>query len=306
MSFKPFSVVAPASTANLGPGYDSLGLALPIYQTVKIEPSDSWRVEYVQPEHQTLPGDEKNLIIKTVRHVEKKFNKTCPPAKLMVESDIPLSRGLGSSAAAISSGISIADQLLNLSLSQEEKIYLACEMEGHPDNVSASIAGGFTVSRYANGNLDTISVPVNGFSVIVLVPLTTLETKESREVIPKILDHRDAAMSSAAGNVLVASLLTGDFDKAGRAMMVDKFHEPHRSRFFPDLPDIKKTALAEGAFAVTISGAGPSIAVYAENVSAGHVASELENKFKSYTIHNLLPSDKGTVLYEKNENHLFA
>ncbi|WP_166786726.1 homoserine kinase [Jeotgalibacillus salarius] len=304
MTFSPFSVRTPASTANLGPGFDSIGLALPIFQTIDVEPGSSWSVSYDQQEFQHLPPDGSNLILKTIHKVARDAGMECPTAELYVRSDIPLSRGLGSSAAAIAAGVSIADRLMNLNLSIDEQIKAASEIEGHPDNVSASIAGGLTVSRYADHELTSISLPVEGFSVVIMAPENELETEKSRGVIPDTLKHHEAVLSSAAANVMVASLLVKDFRKAGQVMMKDGFHEPYRLNFFPQFEEIKEKSGDLGAFAVTISGAGPCIAVFAEDSASSCVSEQLTAMYPEFKVMQLKPVNQGTILNEYPSNRL--
>lgn len=303
MSFSPFTVKTPASTANLGPGFDSIGLALPIFQTIFVESAELLNVSYTQNDFQHLPTDESNLILNTIVKIARDAGKECPGASLTVSSDIPLSKGLGSSAAAIAAGIVIADRLMNLQLSTEEQIKAASAIEGHPDNVSASLAGGLTVSRY-DEELTSVSLPAEGFSVIILAPESELETKESRGVLPDKLAHADAVLASAAANVMVASLITGDFKKAGKVMMKDTFHEPYRKDFFPQLEEIKRQACESGAFAVTISGAGPCISIFAEDAKVSFVYDQLKNKYTGYQSIKLKPVNQGTLCIEHHLNRL--
>ncbi|MDZ5711866.1 homoserine kinase [Jeotgalibacillus haloalkalitolerans] len=304
MSFSPFTVKTPASTANLGPGFDSIGLALPIFQTIEVEPSSRWNVSYKQDEFQHLPVDDTNLILKTIQEVAAFAEKACPAATLTVSSDIPLSKGLGSSAAAIAAGIVIADRLMGLEMSLDEQIKTASDIEGHPDNVSASLAGGLTVSRYEDDELVSVSLPAEGFSVIIMAPEAELETKESRGVLPQSLTHRDAVLASAAANVMVASLITGNFKKAGSVMMKDTFHEPYRKPFFPQLEDIKDFACKSGAFAVTISGAGPCISIFAEDARVSPITEHLKGRYDGYQTIQLKPVNQGTLLIEQHLNRL--
>ncbi|MFB1080965.1 homoserine kinase [Jeotgalibacillus sp. JSM ZJ347] len=304
MSFSSFTVKTPASTANLGPGFDSIGLALPVIQSIHVESHSAWKVSYKGKEFQHLPTDETNLILKTIQKVAKDAGKSCPEAALTVSSEIPLSKGLGSSAAAIAAGITIADRLMNLQLSTDEQIRAASAIEGHPDNVSASLTGGLTVSRFEDDELVSVSIPVEGFSVLIMAPEEELETEESRGVLPEEMTHRSAVLTSAAANVLVASLITGDFNKAGKVMMKDTFHEPYRKAFFPQLEAIKETACYAGAFAVTISGAGPCISVFAENAKTGLIAERLGNQFAGFQIMTLKPVNQGTLITEHHVNRL--
>ena len=293
MSWKEFSVSVPASTANLGPGFDSIGLALDLYLSIYVSPASKWTVEYSDEGYQHLTNGEENLIVSTVIAVAERFNRSLLPVKLRVETDIPLSRGLGSSAAAIAGGIEIADRLLGLDLTMTEKVKIGSEMEGHPDNISASFLGGLTISYFDGNELEVIHVQQVDIGVVILVPSTEFLTTESRGLLPQSLDHHVATRGSAAGNVLSAALASGDWETAGRLMEKDTFHEPYRKNKFPDFDVIRQACKEAGAYGSTISGAGPSLFIATKSGDEERVANQLRGKFPHYECVVLKPSSVG-------------
>ncbi|HSO58006.1 MAG TPA: homoserine kinase [Paenisporosarcina sp.] len=293
MSWKEFSVSVPASTANLGPGFDSIGLALDLHLSIYVSPASKWTVEYRDEGYQHLTSGVDNLIVSTALAVAEQFNRSLSPAKLSVVTDIPLSRGLGSSAAAIAGGIEIADRLLGLDLPMTEKVKIGSAMEGHPDNVSASFLGGLTISYFDGNELEVIHVPHVEIGVVILVPPTEFLTTESRGLLPQSLEHRVATRGSAAGNVLSAALASGDWETAGRLMEKDTFHEPYRKNKFPDFEAIRQVGKDAGAYGSTISGAGPSLFIATKRGDEEGVATRLKDQFPHYECVVLKPSTVG-------------
>ena len=293
MSWKEFSVTVPASTANLGPGFDSIGLALDLHMFVHVSPADDWLVEYKDQGYQQIASGADNLIVATAQSVADKYDHPLPSAKLVVDTEIPLSRGLGSSASAIAAGIEIADRLIGLKLSMKEKLRIGTEMEGHPDNISASLLGGLTISYFDEEDLEIVHVPQVEIGVVILVPPTEFLTAESRNLLPEALQHATAIRGSASGNVMSAALVKGDWQTAGRMMQKDTFHEPYRKARFPDFDAIQESCHELGVFGTAISGAGPSLFIAVELGQENVIAEQLAEKFPLYECLVTRPSSKG-------------
>ena len=293
MNWRDFSVKVPASTANLGPGFDSIGLALDLYLTITVSPASEWSVEYDDSSYQQLPCGTDNLIVSTAQAVAERYDKRLPSAKLRVETDIPLGRGLGSSASAIAGGIELADHLLGLKLSLKEKVIIGSEMEGHPDNISASFLGGLTISYDDGESLETVHVPQVGIGVIILVPPSEFLTAESRGLLPGVLEHSMAVRGSAASNVLSAALISNDWKTAGRMMEKDTFHEPFRQSMFPDFEAIRFACREMGAFGSAISGAGPSLFIPVHKGDEAEISRKLKALFPHYECLITQPSEAG-------------
>ncbi|MCM3610438.1 homoserine kinase [Planococcus sp. MERTA32b] len=282
MSGKDFSVSVPASTANLGPGFDSIGLALDLYMTVHVTRASAWSVEYLTESYRSLSGASDNLLVTTIRYTADRYGREMPAAKLQVATDIPLGRGLGSSASAIAAGIEIADRLLALELPMHEKLVIGTELEGHPDNISASLLGGLTISHWDGKELAISHIKDVDIAAIILVPPVEFLTAESRGLLPEKLPYAAAIRSSAAANVFSAAVAGGDWKTAGRMMENDQFHEPFRKGRFSDFDDIRAVCRANGAYGSAISGAGPSLFIAVEPGRELELASVLKEKYPHY------------------------
>ncbi len=298
MGFPEFSVVVPASTANLGPGFDSAGLALSLYMTVHVSPSDAWKVSYEDAGFENLASGAENLIVTTVNDVANRHGRQAPCAALSVQSDIPLGKGLGSSAAAIAAGIEIANHLLSLDLSSYEKVRIGSELEGHADNVSAALLGGVTISHYDGEEIDLVHVPEAKMGAVILVPPKALRTEESRGLLPGQLRHEEATRSSAAGSVWAAAVVQDDWETAGRMMDKDMFHEPYRKALFSEFDAIRKACRDIGAYGMTISGAGPSLFVAVKQGTETDIAKQLAEQFSYYACLAVQASTVGAIVKE--------
>jgi len=296
MNVPGFSVVVPASTANLGPGFDSVGLALGLYMTVDVVASKVWEVSYVDDGFEGLTTGEDNLIVTTILNVAKRYEKTSPILKLVIKSDIPLGKGFGSSASAIAAGIEIVNHVLTLNLSVHEKVKLGSQLEGHADNVSAALLGGAVISYFDGENMDFVHVKNPEVGVVVLVPPNALATEDSRGLLPEQLSHKEAIRSSAAGCVLAAAIVQNDWGMVGQMMEKDGFHEPYRKRLFPDFDAIRLACKELGAYGMTISGAGPSLFVAVEAGLEDEVAEKLTALFSYYNCIAVRPSATGSMI----------
>lgn len=294
MSMSEFSVSVPASTANLGPGFDSVGMALGLYMTLQVSQSDQWEVSYEGNDFTSIATGEDNLIVKTSCHIAKKFNREMPTLKLVSKSEIPLGKGFGSSASAIAAGIVIADHVLDLQLTAEEKVFFGSQLEGHADNVAAALLGGVVVSYFDGERVDYIHVDNPRVGVVVLAPPKELATEDSRGLLPENLSHKEATRSSAAGSVLSAALVQNDWKTVGRMMEEDGFHEPFRKKLFPSFDEIREVCNAIGAYGMTISGAGPSLFVAVKEGEEEGIAKELAKHFTYYDCLAIQPSRTGT------------
>lgn len=291
-----FSVVVPATTANLGPGFDSIGLALALYMTVDVKTAEDWLVRYEGDEYQGLASGADNLIVTTIQHVAERYGRKVSPQELRVQSDIPLGKGLGSSATAIAAGIEIANRLLALELSSKEKVFIGSELEGHADNVSAALLGGVTISYFDGDEIDVIHLPDPKIGVVILVPPEALRTEESRGLLPEQLPHAVAIAGSAASSVMTAAIAREDWETAGRMLEKDIFHEPYRKPLFPEFEQIRTTCRAYGAYGMTISGAGPSLFIAVKQGEEEQIAEKLAEEFSYYKCLTMKPSFVGTVV----------
>ena len=266
-----FTIRLPGSTANLGPGYDVLGLALGIHNRVTVRESESGRHVARNSGNGTeeLPTDGTNLFFQAAETLADRVGKTLPPIEAESTIDVPLARGLGSSSTAIVAGVVAANHLLCDELDRQALLNVATEIEGHPDNVSPCLYGGVTVSTVADGHVTCVRAePPKDFQAVVVVPDFQLKTKDARNSLPAEISHEDATFNVGRACVVTAAMLQGDLD-ALAAAMEDRLHQPFRTSLIPHYEGVTGAALDAGALGVALSGAGPTIFAFArENAQA--------------------------------------
>jgi len=247
-------IKVPATSANLGCGFDSVGFAVNLYLELEIlEPSDKW--EIIHDLDTDIPKDDTNLIISTALKIAPKL----APHKICMTSNIPLERGLGSSSSALVAGIELACAIGGMNLSTQAKLQLACSMEGHPDNVAPAILGGLVISTYSEGNLEYVQADMPNVGLVAYVPSCKMSTVAMRKVLPQELSYKEAVCASSISNVMVSAIMQGDFVKAGKMIEQDRFHEKYRAKLVPELEEIREIAHKHGAYATYLSGAGSTI-----------------------------------------------
>ncbi len=286
----------PASTANLGPGFDSLGMALGLYLTIEASQSDRWEVIIDCKELQGLPGDESNYLVRMAQKAAAFYGAEMPPCRLKVKSDIPLARGLGSSASAIVAGIELANAFCSLKLDEEEKMRFAAIEEGHPDNVGAAIYGGLAVGIQGENGAEVVSLPVVGVAAVVVIPAFELKTEQSRSVLPSELAFGQAVSASAASNTFVAAVCAGNWALAGQMMEMDQFHEPYRAKLMPYFADVRRIAKEYGAYGTAVSGAGPTILSIANLEKVPAIYDALQASFPDMSVHQVQLVNHGPVV----------
>lgn len=286
----------PASTANLGPGFDSIGLAVARYLEIEAERSDSWTFNHQSKQLESLPNDHTHYIAKMSDYFcsTLEVEKLCLNVKM--KSDIPLARGLGSSGTALIASLLLVDYFHDLKLSEDEKIALLSKVEGHPDNITPSLIGGLVVGYYDGKHCFTQSLPVIDWPLYVIVPDYELKTVDARNTLPTALDYKDAVIASAVSNVLIAALAQKNYNLAGEMMMKDRFHEPYRQQLIQEYEEVRKTVDGHGyAF---ISGAGPTMMLM---IQPGHeeVIQTLKKKLTNCHISHIDIDKKGSLCETK-------
>ena len=293
-------IIVPATTANIGLGFDSIGIAVDLYLTLTVvEPSNEWKIEH--PFGEAVPTNQENLIIETALAV-------CPalqPHHLVCESDIPMTRGLGSSSSAIVAGIELANQLENLNLTPQQKVEWATKLEGHPDNVAPAILGGLVVATYdeKSQEVDYLQKEIQSdIQGIALIPDFELSTKASRQVLPSEFVYSKAVQASSRSNVLVAALWQEDWENVSRIVEKDLFHEPYRETLIPFLTPVRKLAKEKEAIGTYLSGAGPTVMVLSSKDKSTtiveHLQEHLPSELGNYNI-QVLTVDQLGVRVEK-------
>ena len=254
----------PASSANLGPGFDALGLALGIYLDCRFEPSERLSITASGRDAACISTGEDNLIWQTAGAVARDVGGSLPPIQLDIVNDIPIGKGLGSSAAALTAGVVIADHLLGLQWNRLQILDEAAQIEGHPDNVAACVLGSIVATAMERGGTARavrLELPIS-YGVAVVVPDFILPTSEARAVLPTCYSREDTIFNVQRAALLIAALATGSTN-AFPAALEDRLHQPYRAVLVPGLEEILKLR-APGLLGCALSGAGPSVLVFYE------------------------------------------
>ena len=247
-------IIVPATSANVGPGFDSVGIAVSKYLTIEVlEPADAWLIEHDLGAG--IPTDEKNLLLSTALSISTDMQ----PHRIKMTSEVPLARGLGSSSSVIVAGIELVNQLADLQLSDDEKLRIATKIEGHPDNVAPAIFGNLVIASYIGEDVQYVTADFPTCDLVAFVPSYQLKTSDSRNVLPTECSYKEAVAASSIANVAIAALLKGDLVTAGRSIELDQFHERYRQSLVKEFPQVKEVAHAHAAYATYLSGAGPTI-----------------------------------------------
>ena len=258
-------VRVPASTANLGPGYDAFGAALSIHLSIEVEETGGdLRVETDIP---GVPADRSNLVVRAYEALHPADGLT-----FRIVSDIPVSAGLGSSAAAIVAGLVAADHMYELDAPLFE---LAAELEGHPDNVAAALLGGFVICT--RGEPPHRFEPRAGLEGVIVTPPDPVPTAQARAALPAEVPMEDAVHNIAHASLLVLGLSTGDLSLVGRGLQ-DRIHQPRREHLYPRSMELVRRAADFGAVGASISGAGPTVLFWTHWEQTGHVLEALRSE----------------------------
>ncbi len=286
-------IIVPASSANVGPGFDSAGIALTRYLTIKVKKAEEWKFIHETPLVPEVNHYKNHYIYKIATKVAEWNSCTLPPCHVTMHTEIPLARGLGSSASAIVASIELVNQLCGLNLTEEEKLDFAVKIEGHPDNVAAALLGGFVISVKMGEETKYKKLPKLDMDLVVYIPSFELKTDESRKVLPKQFKMKDAATASAISNLMVSSLLTGDYKLAGKMMESDLFHETYRAKLIPNYYEIRSHARELGAYGTVISGAGPTMISFVPQGEGEKIAEKMRTIFPDYDIEKLEIDEEG-------------
>ena len=274
-------VRVPASSANLGPGFDSFAIALPLLAEFELHPARAWSVS---ANGDNVPPGEENLFVVAARAVGKVSGANVPPQHVEQRSSIPTSRGLGSSAAAIVGGAVAANALLGEPLDRRTLLRVASEVEGHPDNVAAALYGAFTLALPDDGGpVATRMAFPRTWRLCIFVPNKALATEDARRVLPDVVSRDDAVFNLSHAAALVAAILKSDGALLSLAMN-DRLHQPARTRLVPALVEIMAAARGAGAFGAALSGAGPSVLAIAPVRLAPRVISAMEETAEQHGV----------------------
>jgi homoserine kinase len=278
-------VRVPATTANLGPGFDVFGAALSLY--------NEFEVEYVPEAKKThftlkgfgkksLPKGEKNLFWQSMQKIfkvlgEDKYN--LKSLNIIINTGIPLSRGLGSSASAIVGGIILANSLCGNKLDKMQVVDLAVKIEGHSDNVIPAIYGGVCICSKDGDHGAVVQLPIPKLKIVLCVPVFELGTKRSRQILPKCVNFQDLVFNTSRVALLTAAFCCSDFALLKMGMQ-DKAHQPYRSKMIPAMDEVLEAALSAGAYGACLSGAGPTLVAFCSAKDAVNVQKSMIKRWK--------------------------
>lgn len=295
-------VRVPASTANLGPGFDALGMALELYAWIEMGIAEETTIRLIGDSMEGVPTDKTNLVYEVAQMVFEQAGVSHPELDIAMRSDIPLTRGLGSSASAIVGALAGANALTGNPLSADELFQIASRLEKHPDNVGASLFGGIVVAFWDGQRAEYIRLePDANLEVLVAIPAFQLSTEKARHVLPQQIALKDAVFNLSHASLLVAALSTGNLGMIRHAMK-DALHQPYRAALVPGMATILEQAADHGALGVALSGAGPTMLalVDARSDTKAQLEAFLRDTFRKEGIDAqtmwLRPSREGVVV----------
>lgn len=300
-----FTVRVPATSANMGPAFDTAGIAVQLYNTIKVYTEKDKEFEgkfFIKSINninnqiegsQAIPTDESNLIYKTICNFAEQKGKEVPRIYIEQYDEIPLARGLGSSAACIVAGLLIANELLETKCSREELLHMAVLIEGHPDNVAPAFLGDMVVGALDGERFEYVKIPVSEeLEFISLIPDFSLYTSEARGVMPESYTREQVVFNFSRIALLVASMMSGNFDALSIAMQ-DNIHQPYRMTLIPGMEELLNRAIELGCYGGFLSGAGPTLMLV--NKKGNNIREEINktiNELDNFWLARLIEIDR--------------
>ena len=283
-SVNPVTVKVPASAANLGPGFDCLGLALDIWNQVSFRLTDSGVSITIEGEGvEELPLDYSNLILRAAERLFEKEGKKFPKGiEIECRNHVPVSSGLGSSSAAVIAGLLGAKKILNSTISNQDMLELAVEFEGHADNVAACLLGGLVIATSSTNGWIAEKIPIQPLHLVVVLPNVSLSTRQARAALPQTVKYHDAVSNLANTALLVHALREGRKDLLYSAMQ-DSLHQPYRLSLIPGAEQAIHAAYDAGAYGAALSGAGPSLFAFGDE-KLEKIGEAMQAEFESRNI----------------------
>lgn len=296
------SIRIPATSANLGAGFDALGLAVSLYNYVDMEESD--KVEIISADGAPIPTDDSNMVYVAARDLYEVCGKKLRGLKIRQTNNIPMTRGLGSSSACIVAGLVGANKMLGSPLGDDDIVDLSVQIEGHPDNTAPALLGGIVTAVFDGRKVHWVKQEVfTKLKLAAVIPDFELSTAKARACLPKQIDFRDAVYNLSRAALFSASLLTGKFENL-KTGVDDRLHQPYRMELIPGGKEVFDIAYTHGAYAAYVSGAGPTIMAIADEDNeffAGKVQFSLDNAgLNGWRVHELKIDNNGTQILGTN------
>ncbi|MDR3543932.1 MAG: homoserine kinase [Desulfosporosinus sp.] len=278
-------VKIPATSANLGPGFDCLGLALQLYNTITVETDRPFQISLTGSYSDGIPADESNLVWRTMCHFWDLIHYPIPTVALTFENLIPPARGLGSSSAAIVGGLVAANTLAGSPYTKYELLQIANSLEGHPDNVTPALYGGITLSIPTEGGvLPRILAQSPKLRAVVIIPDLLLKTEKARGILPSQVSRRDAVFNIAHAGLLIEAFIRAEYSFLKEGMR-DVLHQNQRAVLIPGLLETIEAAVQAGAYGAALSGSGPTLLALTEPEFEQNIALSMLDVFKRHDVH---------------------
>ncbi len=256
-------VNVPATSANLGPGFDCMGLAIELTTVATIRLSDKFAITVSGEGAKFIDRNRSNHVHRGFAAVYERLDRPPPTVAIDIESKIPVSRGLGSSASAVAAGLTAANLLSGTELDRDELVRLGAGIEGHPDNIAPALIGGCVIAAKTNESFQIAQVPISpDLGMVFFIPELRMKTADARRIVPETIPRADAVFNASRTALLTLALATGKYDLL-RLALEDRMHQPYREQLFPQMPKLFAAALDAGAFGVYLSGAGSTLGAFA-------------------------------------------
>ena len=274
------SVRVPATSANLGPGYDAVGLALSLSMRISLDRSSTPTVEVYGEGADLIPCGPEHPAYRAARFVAEMVDESDVHFHLIQENSIPPARGLGGSAAALVGGAVAANDLLGRALAPPDLLNLVCDLDGHPDNAAPALLGGLVIGTLTPTGVSAVRLEPKNLKAVVAVPDFEVSTTAARRALPEQVPHRDAVFNVGRSGLLLGALATGEYDLL-RVAMQDRLHQPYRSHLIPGLEDVIEAAISNGAYGACLSGSGPTVLAFAPEGPARKIAAAMRAAFEA-------------------------
>jgi homoserine kinase len=273
------SVRVPATSANLGPGYDAVGLALSLSMRIGLDRATHPMVEIRGTGAGLIPHSPQHPAYRAARFVAELVGESDAHFRLVQENAIPPTRGLGGSAAALVGGAVAANDLVGGQIAAPDLLNIVCELDGHPDNAAPALLGGLVIGTLTPEGVSAVRLEPTDLKVVVAVPDFAVSTTASRRALPDSISHRDAVFNVGRSGLLLGALATGEYELL-RVAMQDRLHQPYRSHLVPGFEDVVEAALAKGAYGACLSGSGPSVLAFSPELGTRRIATAMQLAFE--------------------------
>jgi homoserine kinase len=277
------SVRVPATSANLGPGYDAVGLALSLSMRIGLDRSPHPEIDIRGTGADLIPRGPEHPAYRAARFVAEVVGESDTQFRLVQENSIPPTRGLGGSAAALVGGAVAANDLFGGQIAPPDLLNIVCELDGHPDNAAPALLGGLVIGTLTPVGVSAVRLEPKDLKVAVAVPDFAVSTTAARRALPDSVPHRDGAFYVGRSGLLLGALATGEYHLL-RVAMQDRLHQPYRSHLIPGLEDVIEAALANGAYGACLSGSGPTVLAFASEQHAPKISPAMQAAFETHGV----------------------